>query len=363
MNNRDLPPEKLTLRPSITPGKPFRQSIEDFPKAQAPFQPMNQFLYIQALNRTKSTIFGKTEYDTVASEYFHVPKGAKRTSNIEHKTAVTNTFCMGDSEHVENLTLLYSLQVISREESFILWDQDDHLEKALKPVLEKRNYRCLNIFLPAEMQDQMCEILSGKTQNISRLEELIDITDINQMLQTMRGDEDKTAIILSVEKHEASEDIQRLYYLLVMHIYIYVSNVGRTEQGRYFFWPVHFLIPEIAILKFEDFPFLQLERARYRGFLSFLGSSLLVPNLEFLQYRPVIKTAFVNNLLVLESKNAKEIEDLVRRDLDIGLSVPDVDHVSGDRVWVLTERQIKNKMDPFIFEEMCVQEHPFLREK
>lgn len=360
MENNKQNPEPLIIRPSATPGQPVVRSEDDFPPEQPPITPMERFLYLQKLRYTKSTIFGVTENGTIMSEYFHIPKGAKRNNNIDHKTAVTNALCLGDRSRIENMQILYALQVINREESMIIWDNADQYRAVLEPILEENNYRILSVSLPSDAQGQLCESIAQSAIPIERLEQVIDVSGINEMLQMMRGKEDKTTIFISVETPAHSPRMERLYTLFAMHIIMYISSVGRTEIGRYFYWPTHFIIPEIALFNEEQFPYRFLELARYRGFLAFLGSERCPSSLTCLQFRPVIKTSFVNNLVVLDSKIMDELQTVIERDLSIDMKATEPEPGKDPIVRILTEQQIRNKMAPFYGVELPYTQHPLL---
>lgn len=353
------PPLSMTILPSTTPGVAEHKTADEFPRTQPPVVPMSNFVYLQAALKTKSTIFGVLSNGTAVSEYFFVPKGAKRINNVEHKTAIANTLCLGNTARIHNMQILYMLQLIRREESFIIWEDGGIFLNTLEPILDEHEYQILDISLPAESQEALCNTLRTHTPKIERLEELINVAQLNEMLQNVRNTQPKTAIFINVEKTTLDPIVKDLNYLFMMHIYTYVMNVARTEPDRYFYWPVHIVIPELSIFDESRFPYRLLELARYRGFLSFLGTTRCPENLTALQFRPVIKTAFVNNLLVLESHIHDQLSEVIKRDLGVTIAPPDTTqkhHV----VQVLVERQIRNKLDPFLIEELPYNKHPLL---
>ena len=357
--NEKKPPLALTILPSPTPGVAEHKTEDEFPRVQPPVVPMTNYVYLQAPLKTKSTIYGMLPTGMAVSEYFFVPKGAKRSNNIDHKTAIANTLCLGNTARIHNMQLLYMLQVIRREESLIIWDDHGLYANTIGPILDEHEYQTLDVSLPVESQETLCNTLRTHTPKIERLEELINVAQLNEMLQSVRNTHQKTAIFINVEKTDLDPIAKDLYYLFMMHIYIYVMNVARTEPDRYFYWPVHIVIPEIAIFDENRFPFRQLELARYRGFLSFIGTARCPNNLTALQYRPVIKTAFVNNLLVLESNIHDQLSEVIKRDLGVTIAPPSTNpkqHI----VQVLVEKQIRAKMDPFVVQELKYDDHPLI---
>lgn len=365
-------PEQRNIQISGAP--PANRSINRqnrFATSQEPIEGTKAFLYIDAMDTTLSTIYGSMPDGMLASEYFVTPKRARSNDDVAHKVSGNNIFMQGDTERLDNMIELYICQTIRREETFLVWDTDAVLQSKMQPVLDKYEYQTHVLSLSVEDQQSIMDRLDIDTLYVPSLADLIDVTAIEQQLLTISDSNPKTAIFLCPAKMESSKKSKQLYQIFLMYIYRFLINVARTSGSRYFYWPVHVLLPEVDVFGMNEyiFPvqeargntgiFAQLEVSRYRGILSLLGTNRVPDSLEFLVYRGVIHTSFVNNLLILEGEFLNEMINKVDSALGIDMRKLNAQLPNeNDYVRVLTEMQIRRKKQPIILKEFPVAEHP-----